>query len=53
MAAGAGPALEPKSGKNETEQTHTTKLNSFIVWLVRKLDQIFEHNNEHDIYPGL
>jgi len=52
MAAGSAPALEPKNEKNQTEQTHLTKPNSFREWLVRKLDQIFEHNHEHGTYPG-
>lgn len=52
MAAGSAPALEPKNEKNQTEQTHLTEPNSFREWLVRKLDQIFEHNHEHGTYPG-
>lgn len=52
MAAGAAPALEPQEDKNESEQTHP-KPNSFKEWLIRKLDKLFEHNHEHDTYPGL
>jgi hypothetical protein len=52
MAAGASPALEPNNGNNESEETHLTKPKSFKEWLVRKLDQMFEHKHEHDTYPG-
>lgn len=52
MAAGPAPALEPQDGKNEREQTHLTKPNSFQEWLVRKLSQLFKHDHEHDAYPG-
>lgn len=50
MASGAAPALDPANAdKNETEQTLVTKPNSFKEWLVRKLDKIFEHNEEQGV----
>lgn len=52
MAAGAAPQLELKSENNETEQTHVTNPNSFKEWLLRKLSQIFKHDNDHDTYLG-
>jgi hypothetical protein len=53
MAAGTAPALDPNNNKNENEQTHLAKPDSFKEWLVAKLDKIFRHNHEHDTYFGM
>ena len=53
MAAGAAPTLEPRKSKNESEQTQFTKANSIKEWLIRKLDEMFEHYQEYDTYFGL
>lgn len=50
MATGAAPALEPRnSAQKESEPTPPPKPKSFMERLVRKLTEIFEHNEENGV----